>query len=72
MTAFVSFLFVQLVVGVYRGMGSMLKDVIAGRYGLVSVLTGMPSAEQWAGATLVWMGLALAAVVAAAHRHQER
>ena len=71
-TAFVTFLFVQLVAGHYRGMDPMIDGVTVGRFGLVSVLTGMPSAGGWAGATLVWTALALAAVVAAAYRHQER
>lgn len=69
--AFTCILVVQLIEGIVH-VDPTLNAVTTGRYGLVSVMTGMPSAGGWAGATLVWMVCALAAVLVAAHRHQER
>lgn len=45
--------------------------VMAGRYGLVSALTGVPGAGAWIGATLLWTALAAAGVMAAAYRHRD-
>lgn len=45
--------------------------VMAGRYGLVSALTGVPGAGAWIGSTLLWTALAAAGVVAAAYRHRD-
>jgi hypothetical protein len=70
--AFVTVLVVQMVDAVFGAVNLTMNGVTAGRYGLLTLITGLPSAERWAGATLIWMSLALAGVVAAAHRHQER
>jgi len=38
----------------------------------VAVWRGLPDLRQWAAATLLWTGLGLAALWAAASRHRER
>jgi hypothetical protein len=52
-------------------LGNALSAVVAGRYGLVSALTGVPGLGAWAGATLLWTALAAAGVLAAAYRYRD-
>jgi hypothetical protein len=71
-TAFVFVVVAQVVDAAFGTVDPTSSAVMSGRYGLLSVITGMPSASIWAGATLVWLGFALVAVLAAAHHYQER
>lgn len=52
-------------------LGNALSAVVAGRFGLVSALTGVPGAGAWIGSALLWTALAAAGVVAAACRHRD-
>lgn len=49
-----------------------MSALLAGQYGLVPLLTGMPSRQMWVGTSLLWLALAMLAMLAAAYRYQER
>lgn len=70
--AVVSFVLLELAMAArIRWLMEVLAAVVVGRFGLVTLLTGMPSAEAWAPTALLWTALALAGLLVAAHRHRE-
>lgn len=70
--AVLSFVLLEVAVGArIRWLMEVLAAVVVGRFGLVTLLTGMPSAEAWAPTALLWTALALAGLLVASTRYRE-